>query len=443
MREGVPRPSEEVLARVERGEISPADALGLLGRLPGQVAPAARPVPAPPSPPSPPSPPAPKVAPAARLASPAPRIDASPPPPAPSPSAPAPPGGPAAPAALQELQALTGLGLVKELIDELRAFLEIQERRKAAGLRTEPQSLHMVFRGNPGTGKTTVARIVARLFKEMGLLEKGHLVEVERADLVGEYIGHTAQRVREQVKRALGGVLFVDEAYSLARGGEKDFGREAIDALVKAMEDHRHNLVLILAGYRDEMEGFLQKNPGLRSRFPIHIDFPDYSVDELLEIAQRMAADRDYRLGEEARRRLREILSSPSGRVHGIEGNARFVRNLIERAVRRQAVRLVEGRDGPGRREDLMLLAAADLDEALAVLRAALPAGWGSGMPPGLGAGLPPVLPLPAPGRGAPGSRPGNGHALAAGAGRVAVGSRRAATGGEGEEGRHAGGDPA
>lgn len=419
MREGVPTPSEEVLARVERGEITPAEALALLTEPQGRSAPAPRPA----SPPSTPPRPAPPSAPPRPAA-----LSAAPQavPPAPS----------REPGALEELHGLTGLGRVKALISELQAFLEVQKRRKAAGLRTEPQSLHMVFRGNPGTGKTTVARLVARLFKEMGLLEKGHLVEVERADLVGEYIGHTAQRVREQVKRALGGVLFVDEAYSLARGGEKDFGREAIDALVKAMEDHRHNLVLILAGYRDEMEGFLQKNPGLRSRFPIHIDFPDYSADELVRIAEGMAADRDYRLSEEARRRLWEILSSPSGRVHGAEGNARFVRNLIERAVRRQAVRLVEGREWSGGREALMLLLPADLDAALCDLPPA-PAG-------GPGSGLPPLLPLPV---GGPAAfrRPGNGHARAA---RVAVtdapaGPQRAAMGREGEEGRHAGGDPA
>lgn len=416
MREGIPTPSEEVLARVERGEITPAEALTLLADPRGQSAPAPRPASPPSTPPRPASP-------------------APPPRPAPLPVAPqaASPVPAREPGALQELHGLTGLGRVKDLISELRAFLEVQERRRAAGLRTEPQSLHMVFRGNPGTGKTTVARLVARLFKEMGLLEKGHLVEVERADLVGEYIGHTAQRVREQVKRALGGVLFVDEAYSLARGGEKDFGREAIDALVKAMEDHRHNLVLILAGYRDEMEDFLQKNPGLRSRFPIHIDFPDYSADELVNIAEGMAADRDYRLSEEARRRLKEILSSPSGRGHGALGNARFVRNLIERAVRRQAVRLVEGREWPGGREALMLLLAADLDAALCDLPPA----------PAPGSGLPPLLPLPLAGPAAL-RRPGNGHARSVGgAARVAAGPLRPAMGREGEEGPHAGGDPA
>ena len=160
----------------------------------------------------------------------------------------------------------------------------------------------MVFSGNPGTGKTTVARIMSRLLKEMGILSKGHLVEVERADLVGEYIGHTAQKTREHVKRALGGILFIDEAYSLARGGEKDFGKEAIDTLVKSMEDHREEFVLILAGYSLEMERFLRSNPGLPSRFPIHLTFPDFTIEELMEIADRMLKKRQYRFSRSAER---------------------------------------------------------------------------------------------------------------------------------------------
>jgi stage V sporulation protein K len=266
-------------------------------------------------------------------------------------------------AILSELDELVGLGRVKEVVRELHAFAEIQRRRANHGLHTEPLVLHMIFRGNPGTGKTTVARILGRLFKEIGLLPKGHLVEVARADVVGEYIGHTAQKTREQVRKALGGVLFVDEAYALARGGEKDFGKEAIDTLVKEMEDHRDNLVLILAGYRAEMEWFLRTNPGLRSRFPIHIDFPDYGVEELLRIAERMALGRQYQLTAEARARLRDMLATAS--VRGVlgTGNARLVRNLIERAIRRQAVRLV--RQDASRREDLMTLLPEDLGEEL------------------------------------------------------------------------------
>lgn len=263
---------------------------------------------------------------------------------------------------MQELDALIGLGTVKKLISEIRAFVEIQKRRVSEQLATEPLVLHMIFKGNPGTGKTTVARIVGKLFKEMGVLPKGHLIEVERADLVGEYIGHTAQKTREQIKKAMGGIFFIDEAYSLARGGEKDFGKEAIDVLVKAMEDHKDQLILILAGYRDEMDWFLRTNPGLRSRFPIIIEFPDYSLDELLEIADCMLRIRQYRLNQEARQELRAILARKTNGGHEHNGNARLVRNIIERAIRRQAVRLVIQNEIT--REELIVIVDADIEEA-------------------------------------------------------------------------------
>jgi len=260
--------------------------------------------------------------------------------------------------ALAQLDALVGLEEVKQLVYEIKAFIEIQQRRRQEGLATEPLTLHMVFRGNPGTGKTTVARILGTLFKELGVLSKGHLVEVERADLVGEYIGHTAQKTREQIKRSLGGILFVDEAYSLARGGDKDFGKESIDCLVKAMEDHRGDLVLILAGYREEMDYFLQTNPGLRSRFPIKIDFPDYSLNELLDIAQVFLAQRDYYLSPGAREELLRQLQVTHNFRHS--GNARLVRNIIERAIRRQAVRLA-GQSSLSR-DQLMAIERVDLE---------------------------------------------------------------------------------
>jgi stage V sporulation protein K len=243
----------------------------------------------------------------------------------------------------EELEALTGLASVKRLVREIHAFIIIQRERVLRGLAAEPTVLHMVFKGNPGTGKTTVARILGRILRSAGVLQKGHLVECERADLVGEYIGHTAQKTREQVKRAVGGILFVDEGYSLARGGERDFGKEAIDTLVKAMEDHKNDLVLILAGYRAEMQRFLESNPGLQSRFPIHIDFPDFTLDELMEIADRMLERRQYTLTSEARQVIRLELLRHRLRPIGDEntGNARLVRNIIERAIRRQALRLV------------------------------------------------------------------------------------------------------
>jgi stage V sporulation protein K len=264
--------------------------------------------------------------------------------------------------ALAQLDGLVGLTEVKQLVHEIKAFIEIQQKRAREGLANEPLALHQIFKGNPGTGKTTVARILGVIFKELGVLSKGHLVEVERADLVGEYIGHTAQKTREQIRKALGGILFVDEAYSLARGGEKDFGKESIDCLVKAMEDHRDDLILILAGYREEMEYFLQANPGLRSRFPIRIDFPDYSLEELLEIAQVFLAERDYYLTPGAREELaRQLLVTQSLRH---SGNARLVRNIIERAMRRQAVRL-STQPNPSR-DQLMAIERVDLEGGVA-----------------------------------------------------------------------------
>ncbi|MHB9146215.1 MAG: AAA family ATPase [Symbiobacteriia bacterium] len=264
---------------------------------------------------------------------------------------------------LKELNSLVGLSRVKRLVQEIRAFTEIQQRRKREGLVAEPVVLHMVFKGNPGTGKTTVARIIGRLFKEMGVLSKGHLIEVERADLVGEYIGHTAQKTREQLKRAQGGVLFIDEAYSLARGGEKDFGKESIDVLVKAMEDQRDAILIIIAGYLREMEWFMTQNPGLRSRFPIQLEFADYTARELLQIADLMLAQRQYRLSLEARAYLELKLSSDSLGLFSddIPGNARRVRNLLELGIRRQALRLT-GRPTLTR-DDLMLLERCDLED--------------------------------------------------------------------------------
>lgn len=260
-----------------------------------------------------------------------------------------------------ELNSLVGLHQVKSLIFEIYAFAEVQKRRERAGLASENTVLHMIFKGNPGTGKTTIARIIGRLLLEAGLLQKGHVVEVERADLVGEYIGHTAQRTREQIRKAQGGILFVDEAYSLCRGGDKDFGKECIDCIVKGMEDAARDTVFILAGYPVEMDQFLRSNPGLRSRFPIHLDFPDYGVDDLLRIADLMLRKRDYKLAADAYPVLERIVRERMGR-EVIPSNARLVRNLIEKAIRRQAVRLV--RDRSFSKQDLVLIAAKELLEA-------------------------------------------------------------------------------
>lgn len=263
--------------------------------------------------------------------------------------------------ALDELRSLVGLEKVKDLIYEIYAFAEIQKRREKANLTSEKVVLHMVFKGNPGTGKTTIARILGQLLYDAGILEKGHVVEVERADLVGEYIGHTAQRTREQIRRAQGGILFIDEAYSLSRGGEKDFGKECIDCIVKGMEDNAKETVFILAGYPLEMEQFMRSNPGLMSRFPIHLEFPDYTTEEMAQIADLMLRKREYRLSPEAANLLEGIIREKKAQ-ESVPSNARMVRNLIEKAIRRQAVRLIKERAFT--RHDLVTLAPRDLLEA-------------------------------------------------------------------------------
>lgn len=260
---------------------------------------------------------------------------------------------------LGDFDELVGLDDIKEVFKEIAAFVEIQKQRGQEGLATEPMTLHMLFKGSPGTGKTTVARIAGKLFKELGVLSKGHLIEVDRADLVGEYIGHTAQKTKEQLKKASGGILFVDEAYSLGRGGEKDFGKEATDILVKYMEDWRDDLIVILAGYTREMDAFLASNPGLRSRFPLQLEFPDYNVMELVAIGKSMLKKRQYWLEEDAAEELEKILRRAILQGHNRSGNARLVRNLVEKAIRRQAVRLVK--QSWVSREDLMMITKADL----------------------------------------------------------------------------------
>lgn len=262
----------------------------------------------------------------------------------------------------KELDQLVGLESIKDFVFEIYAFLQIAQMRSDAGLMSGSHVYHMVFKGNPGTGKTTVARIVAKLFQKMGVLTKGHLIEVERADLVGEYIGHTAQKTRDLVKKSLGGILFIDEAYSLARGGEKDFGKEAIDTLVKAMEDHKNQFILILAGYSDEIDFFMQTNPGLPSRFPIQIEFPDYTIDQLIQISELMAKDRDYILMPQTILKLKQQLLDEKNETSQAFSNARYVRNLIEKSIRHQAVRLLNqySSGNPGKLE-LMTLRVEDL----------------------------------------------------------------------------------
>ncbi|WP_100373117.1 stage V sporulation protein K [Bacillus sp. FJAT-45037] len=260
----------------------------------------------------------------------------------------------------KEIGEYVGLSEVKRLIKEIYAWLYINQCRKEIGLKASKQVLHMIFKGNPGTGKTTVARIIASFFHEMNVLAKGHLIEVERADLVGEYIGHTAQKTRDVIKKANGGVLFIDEAYSLSRGGEKDFGKEAIDTLVKAMEDQQHEFVLILAGYSREMDYFLSLNPGLPSRFPIAIDFPNYSTDELIDMVKRMVIEREYELTIDGERHIKEHVRKVKTEQEKTFSNGRYIRNIIEEAIRLQAVRLLK--EGTYDRESLVMLTKEDFN---------------------------------------------------------------------------------
>ena len=255
---------------------------------------------------------------------------------------------------------LVGLAPVKSRIRDICAFLLVDTLRRQVGLSTAPPSLHMSFTGNPGTGKTTVAMRMAEVLHRLGYVRKGHLVAVTRDDLVGQYIGHTAPKTREALKRAMGGVLFIDEAYYLHRPeNERDYGQEAIEILLQEMENHRDDLVVILAGYTDRMERFFRSNPGLSSRMAHHIEFPDYTPAELFSIAQLMSDEMQYALSEDAQTALREYIDRR--RMQPNFSNARSIRNALDRARLRQASRLFARRGAGVNATDLLTIEAADI----------------------------------------------------------------------------------
>ena len=241
-----------------------------------------------------------------------------------------------------ELDEVIGLDEVKHYVLGIERNLDAQRMRKEAGRKTSPVSMHMIFTGNPGTGKTTIARIVAKYLKALGVISSGHLREVSRSDLVGQYVGHTATQTRSVIESAVGGVLFIDEAYSLCRGDNDNFGLEAIDTLVKGMEDNRDDLVVILAGYTDEMGEFLNSNPGLRSRFPNTIEFPDYSPQEMLSIAKSIASSRGYTIAGSCEEPLLRQFERSQVKGRNDSGNGRLVRNVVETAIVRQSQRILD-----------------------------------------------------------------------------------------------------
>ena len=268
---------------------------------------------------------------------------------------------------------LVGLAPVKARIGDIAALLLVDRARTSLGLATGLPSLHMSFTGNPGTGKTTVALRMAEILHRLGYVRKGHLVAVTRDDLVGQYIGHTAPKTREILKKAMGGVLFIDEAYYLYRPeNERDYGQEAIEILLQVMENQRDDLVVIVAGYKDRMETFFRSNPGLSSRIAHHIEFPDYAEDELLAIAERMLDGMEYRLSSGARSALAEYIVLRRAQPHF--ANARSIRNALDRARLRQATRLFANRGLEIDRNTLMTIEAEDIRKS----RVFMPSGPGT-----------------------------------------------------------------
>lgn len=259
------------------------------------------------------------------------------------------------------LNKLVGLLPVKSFLKKLEGQIKINNERKKLELVVPPQTLNMIFGGNPGTGKTTVARFVSELLYNMGVITKNVFVEVDRTKLVAGYIGQTSKQTEQIVMSALGGVLFIDEAYTLSEGGENDFGKEAINTLLKMMEDYRDQLIVIIAGYSNEIDKFLEVNPGLQSRFSERIDFPDYTVDELLYIADGILKKSDYTISVEAKEKMRTLFQHAKNDGHF--GNARYVRNIIEKSLRNQAERLSFTRHNFYNRSILMEITEDDIPD--------------------------------------------------------------------------------
>ncbi len=262
----------------------------------------------------------------------------------------------------RELLSLTGLESVKQEVGNLVNLIRISKIREEQGLNAPPIDMHLVFLGNPGTGKTTVARILAKIYNALGILSKGQLVEVDRSGLVAGYMGQTAQKVKNVIEKAKGGVLFIDEAYALSfNKSEGDFGQEAIDILNKAMEDYRDDLIVIVAGYDEEMQAFLDANPGLRSRFNRYITFPDYNAEELLQILENNANKIDYKIEEEAKQQIKDEYNKLLENIPQNFGNARSVRNYLDKAISNQANRLIYS--GNVDKESLVTLTIDDIKD--------------------------------------------------------------------------------
>lgn len=263
---------------------------------------------------------------------------------------------------MEDLEALIGLNTIKHDVKELMDFVKVQKMRSDSGLKSVPTSLHLVFTGNPGTGKTTVARIIGRLYKQIGVLSGGQLIEVDRSGLVAGYVGQTAIKTQEKIQEAMGGVLFIDEAYALAGGDQDSFGQEAINTILKAMEDHRNDFVVIVAGYTEPMENFIASNPGLKSRFNKYIEFPDYTMDELEAIFRMNCRKYDYEVADDVMTQIRGLIASRKLLNRENFANAREVRNLFEEIITNQA-RRVAAMESPAH-EDMITILLDDLVDA-------------------------------------------------------------------------------